>query len=256
MAMGGAAQGLGIEALTGEGDMVTVFDDFNGVVPTEGFGDAANWETLGWVLVELGATAPTGDQIGMQDPADVSEFYPSCIRIHPGTDADEGGMMQLDRINASLPASSGAGDFPHIVIPSVDAGTEVLDNTVYMFACRIGLRADVTTTGSGIWSGKAFIGWAENGLAAANSVVTPVGGALRVGAAAGAKVGFHIPEDGSIDGVSQRTETVAYAEGTNFTELMAANSVDGIVANGATVVGDTMWFDLALRMSITDGCRR
>ena len=34
--------------------------------------------------------------------------------------------------------------------------------------------------------------------------------------------------------------------------MIAAGGVDGTLANGAKVVGDTMWFDLALRMDIID----
>lgn len=236
---------LGIETLAGDLDMAFVFDDFNGVVPTEGFGDAANWETLGWVATDVGV--PVADEAGMNDAADVDQWYPSCIRLFTGTADDAGGNLQLDRVNASLPASSGA-HFPHIWIPETAAGAAILDNTVLVFACRIGLRADLTTDGSGDWDSKCFVGWAEAGD---TSVMTAATGAITI-ASTGPLVGFHIPEDGSIDGISHRTVATAMAEGTNFTELHAAGAVDGTVANGAAAAGDTVWYDLALRMHITD----
>jgi hypothetical protein len=65
---GGAGLNLGIEALCGETEMVTTFDDFNGSVGTEAFNGTTNWETLGWTLSEVGTT-PTADTISMNDPA-------------------------------------------------------------------------------------------------------------------------------------------------------------------------------------------
>lgn len=65
-------------------------------------------------------------------------------------------------------------------------------------------------------------------------------------------IGFHVLEDGSIRGISHRTAATVMAEGTNFTELIAAGGVDSTLVNGAAAVGDTMWFDLALRMEISD----
>jgi hypothetical protein len=147
----------------------------------------------------------------MNDINVVTLNYDSCIRIAPSTDADAGGNMQLDLLKGGFGTIVGTRNFPHIWIPETAtvpttsgvAGT-ALDNTTWVFACRIGLRADITTTGSGVWSGKAFIGWA---MAGDTSVMTAAGGAI---------------------------------------------TVNGTVANGATAPGDTMWFDLALRMDITD----
>ena len=109
-AMGGAAHNMGVECLAGETDMITVFDDFNGVVPTEAFGGSTNWETMGWTLADTGS--PSNDLVGMNDPADVSQWNTSQIMVFTGDTEDTGGNMQLDRINASLPASGGH-DFPH-----------------------------------------------------------------------------------------------------------------------------------------------
>ena len=245
-AMGGAAMELGIGGLAGETNIITVFDDFNGVVPTEAFGAATNWETMGWVLTDVGV--PANDEVGMNDPADVDQWNPSCIRIDTGDTEDTGGNMQLDRINASLPASGGHS-FPHLCLPETAAGVAALDNTIITFACRVGLRADTDAVGSGAWDSKAFIGWS---VAGEGAIMTPGTGVLAVAGAEDQLLGFHIPEAGAIDGIAQRVGTTAYAEGTNFTRMVAPGGVDGTVANGATTAGDTIWFDLALRAQVTD----
>ena len=61
----------------------------------------------------------------------------------------------------------------------------------------------------------------------------------------GPLVGFHVGEDGSIDGISQRTVNTAYAAGTNFTELFAAGEPNG-------TAGVAKWYDLAVVLDITD----
>jgi hypothetical protein len=213
---------------------------------------------MGWILTEDQAAvgAVNGDSIGMNAAATVTHNVDSCIAITVSTDEDNGGQMQLDRVNATLPASSGGGAFPCIWIPETatvggygsKAATAALDNTEWMFACRLGLRADITTTGDGNWNGKVFIGWAEAGD---TSILTSTDGTITQ-AETGPLVGFHVGEDGSIDGIAQRTVNTAYAEGTNFTELYAAGGADGTLANGANTLADTMWFDLALRMNIVD----
>ncbi len=262
-AMGGAAEDLSLEALTGECDWITTFDDFNGSVPAEGFDGATNWETMGWILTEDQAAvgAVNGDVISMNAAATVTANYDSCIAITTSTDEDNGGSMQLDRVNCTLPASSGGGDFPHLWIPETatvggygsKAAATALDNTQWMFACRLGLRADITTTGDGNWNGKVFIGWAAAGD---TSIMTSTGIIMTTPiitqAETGDLVGFCIDEAGTINGVAQRTASVAYAEGTNYTQLYGTGAVDGTLANGATTVGDTMWFDLALRMNVID----
>lgn len=262
--MGGAATDLGIEALAGETEMITVFDDFNDPLPNTEFGavSAADgttnaWEECGWVMTDVGT--PTGDEVGMNDPGDVDVWTPSCIRIMTATTEDEGGNMQLDLINSTADGTylgSGTNDmtfyrrnFPHLWFPETAAGVTAPDNTVWTFGCRIGLRADFTNGGLGDWDSKLYIGYAVAGEAA---VMTPGTGAISVAAAADQLVGFHVGEDGSLDGISQRVGTTAYAEGTNFTELLAAGGVDGTVANGAATAGDIMWFDLAFRMTVLD----
>jgi len=266
-AMGGMATGLGIDSLSGEGDMITVFDDFNDVMPSVEVGavSAADgttnvWEENGWVFTDVGT--PANDAVAMNNPADATLHYPSCIRIDTGDTEDTGGNLQLDFINSTAIAAaytgSGTNDFefvrrqfPHLIIAETGAGVTTLDNTILTFACRIGFRADDEAAGNtgGDWDSKAFIGWS---VAGQSLVMTAATGVLTVAAAADQLLGFHIPEDGSIDGISQRVGTTAYVEGTNFTELVAAGGVDGTTANGAVAAGDMMWFDLALRATITD----
>ena len=56
-AWAGAARNMGIEALAGDTDLITVFDDFNGVVNgVDTFGGAAIFEDSGWgqALIQLG----------------------------------------------------------------------------------------------------------------------------------------------------------------------------------------------------------
>ena len=265
-AFGGAGLNLPADCLAGEGDMIGVFDDFNSVIPNTEFGATAStdgqvniWEENGWVMTDVGS--PANEEVGMMDPADVSEWSPSCIRIATGDTEDTGGNMQLDLINSPTVQSGGylgsatedltflRRNFPHLWIPETAAGVAVLDNTTWVFACRVGLRADRDAVGAGAWDSKAFIGWA---VAGEGAIMTPSTGVLAVASAADQLLGVHIPEDGSIDGISQRVGTTAYAEGTNFTELISAGGVDGTTANGSATAGDTTWFDLALRMDITD----
>jgi hypothetical protein len=252
-ALGGAGHNMGIECLNGETDMVTVFDDFNSTIKGQDtFGAATIFEDSGWVLTDVGS--PTNDEISMNDPSDVDTWQPSCIRIYPGDADDAGGNMQLDLINGAIGTLVGTADFPHLYIPETAAGATLLDGTTWMFACRLGIRADLTTTGSGAWDattlgGKLFIGWA---VAGESAIMTPGTGAISVAAAADKLVGFHVTESGAIEGISQREGDTAYAEGTNFETLVSAGGVAGTTANGAEADGDTMWFDLGLRMNILD----
>jgi hypothetical protein len=245
--MGGAALNMGLDAIMGGTDMITVFDDFNSIIKgADTFGGDAIFEDSGWVLTD-DASAPTGEEISMNDPSDVDVWAPSCLKIFVGTNDDAGGNMQLDLINGAIGTLVGTADFPHLFIPETAAGVTVLDNTVWVFACRIGLRADLTTTGSGNWEAKCFIGWAAAGdtsiLDHDTGVITDANGEL---------FGFHINETGCIDGISKRTAGDSMVESTNWTRLVSTGGVDGTVANGYTTAGDTAWFDLALRMNITD----
>jgi hypothetical protein len=257
-AMAGAGHNLGIEALAGDTDLVTVFDDFNDTMPNVGFSDVSaadgttnSWEENGWVMTDVGTAA--NDSVGMNPVGGIG--FNSCIHITAGDTNDTGGNMQLDLVNSTMVGGtytgSGTNDFtfikrpfPHIWFP--DSGTvTAADNTVYVFACRAGF---LTTDAAGAWDGKVFIGLAQ---AVDTSIMTADTGVITI-ASTGPLVGFHIPEDGSIDGISHRTAATAMAEGTNFTELRAAGAVDGTTANGASAAGDIIWYDLAFRMDVTD----
>ncbi len=272
-AFGGAGLNLPLECISGEGDMIAVFDDFNDVLPAVGFSDALGatstnvWEDNGWVMTEDAGVTAVGDTISMNDPVvgtNISDFD-SCIRIFPGTADDSGGNMQLDLINTPALTDTDCGSsndvsllkrpFPHLWIPETATipaaggiAGEAWDNTTWVLACRIGLKADATAaTAVTGWAGKAVIGWAAAGD---TTIMDHTGGAMTT--AEGNLHGFHIPEDGSIDAISKRASGDAFTSGTNFTELIAAGGVDGTVANGARSAADTMWFDLALRMDITN----
>ena len=249
-AMGGAGLNMNIEAMGGDTDMVTVFDDFNHFIENVEFTDTDGWEECGWVLTDIAAV---GETVGMNDPADVSQMFESSIRIFTGTDDDCGGNMQLDCINADMVSTadelttlSGRYNFPHLWIPETDAGVTILDNSVFTFACRVGMEGGAA---DGLWAAKYYIGMAAAGD---TTVLTAAGGEMDIATEAGPHLGFHCHEDGSIDGISQRTATTAQVAGTNMTELFAAGSTDGTLANGAETAGDIMWFDLALRMTVTD----
>jgi hypothetical protein len=218
--------------VSGESDLVTVFCDFDSMLVGNGFGDAGVLETAGWVLTDVGA--PVGDSVSANSiPA--TRPFESCLRLDAGTVADTGGNAQLDAVNG--PAGQAIFDvYPHIWLPESGAGATILDNTSWTFACRIGLLSSAAT-----WDGKMFIGWAEAGdtgilTAATGAITQPETGPL---------VGFHVGEDGSIDGISQRTVNTAYAAGTNFTELYAAGAPNG---NSGVI----WWLDLAVRLDITD----
>ncbi|GAH04681.1 unnamed protein product, partial [marine sediment metagenome] len=241
-AMGGAAEEMSLDVTNGESDMITTFDDFNDHIPALSFGEAdtgdANVNPLfdsGWVITDV--DTPVGDLVWMNDAVGGQIPYNSCLSLYAGTDDDHGGNMQLDQVNATqactanwttaLPAV--VRKFPHIWIDDVANGATILDNTTFMFACRIGFKSDTLGEKAGAgavdgnWDHKCFIGWAESGDA---SIMATATGVITI-ASTGPLVGFHIPEDGSIDGISHRTAATVMAEGTNFTELKPAGAVDG-----------------------------
>ena len=266
LGFGGAGLNLDMAALAGETDLITTFDDFNDhmsvttwLLASGADGTTNLWEESGWVMNDDGTGTPTAPTIAMNDPTVVADAFQSCIRIFPGTADDSGGIMQLDGINdannglAEIGSATtdtvvgGHRSFPHIWIPESGGDAAILDNTVIVFACRIGLQADITPD-SGIWEGKVYIGFAAS--AAVPTIMDHDTGVLPN--AAGNLHGFHVGEDGSIRGISKRITADSLVSGTNFTELFAAGSADGSIANGANAVGDIMWFDLALRMNITN----
>lgn len=247
-AFGGAGLNLGAAALAGETEMITVFDDFNHIMPNMEFGDADGFAECGWVTTAIGAAA--NDTIGMNDIA-TSTRHLSSLYITAGDTNDTGGNMQLDMSNADLVSTadqltslSGRYNFPHLWMPASTLAT-AFDNTTFVFACRVGM---LTSDAAGVWDGKVFIGFAEAGDA---QIMTAATGVITI-ASTGALVGFHVPEDGSIDAISHRTAATVMAEGTNFTELQPADSVDSTVANGITTIGDAVWYDLAFRMNVTN----
>ena len=263
-AMGGAAAGCNLEALTGDTEMVTVFDDFNGIVLTDEFDEATNWEPSGWTLTQDAGVAGVGAQISMNDPieATTTHDYSSCIQIYGGTADNSGGNMQLDLLNNTYGTPTTAHEFQHIWIPTTltipaggdlsgvatDAG-EALDNTSWMFATRVGFRAShLATAGDGDWEGAFFIGWARAGD---TSLITHDTGVIT--GAANMCHGFHVCILGEIYGVSKRIagDAVSAAVG-NYTEIRGAGSVDNTVANGCAVAYSTCWWDLAMRIDITD----
>lgn len=249
-AMGGAAEGLGIEALAGDTAMVTVFDDFNGVIEADAFGVGTTWETLGWEIADVGGGAQTGDYIEMNDCKSQVDFDSSIV-IVPGDTADLGGNCQLDKVTGDEAAGTAVYEFPHMWIPSTGSGVTVLDDTTWVFATRVGFQSgDATAIGaaSGDWNGKTYIGWA---VANDVNVMTNTTGAIVI-ASTGGLVGFHVTESGDIRGISHRTAATAMAEGTNYTTLLAAGGVDGNTGNGATSANQKMWFDLAVKLDITD----
>jgi hypothetical protein len=235
---------MGIEALAGDSDMVWTFDDFNGVIASEGFGDAAFWETTGWILT-ADAGGSTGSAISMNAAATTTSSFDSCIKILSATAEQDGGQMQLDLLNGAVAVPVNMHPFPHIWIPQTAAGVAELDNTIWVFACRVGLSTGDTTDGD--WDHGAFIGWSEAGdttiLDNDTMVLTDADGSYW---------GFHFNITGCIDGISKRTPGDSMVEGTNWTRLVGTGGIDGTVANGATTIGDTMWFDLALRINIDD----
>lgn len=252
-AMGGAALNMGIEALGGETDMVTVFDDFNDIMPatvvTAATGDADTniWEDCGWVFTDIGTSAASA--VSMNAAATATLPYNSCITFNPGTGDDDGVLCQLDTVNAAA-ASPGANSltalnvrhFPHIWFPETGAGATTLDNTIFTFACRVGFTGEAAAL-----DGKAYVGWATAGEAGIQTAAT---GALIVAAAADQRLGFHFNFDSGtgIHGISQRVGNTAYADGTNFTPLL-----EGIAANfTAATAGEILWFDVALRAKIAD----
>jgi len=237
-AFGGAGLNLPAECLAGEGDMIGIFDDFNGVMLTEAGNGTAHWETQGWILADFGV--PVADGVGMND-IDGAGAFDSCIRLNAGTADDTGITMQLDRVTATHPQGSGGNLFHHIWLADNATATS-MDNTTFVFACRVGIIPEGTTA-----TGKAFIGWSG----AANATIqTATTGVLLTGDAnTDQKVGFHIngetDQAANISGISQRVGTTGYTEGTNFTDLTG-------VWNTGLTAGAPVWYDLALRMDVGD----
>ena len=116
-----------------------------------------------------------------------------------------------------------------------------------MFATRVGFRAEEDGTGDGAWEGGFFIGWAASGdtsLLVHDTYIME---------AANQAFGFHVCSEGEIYGVSKRIEADAVTAAVgNRVELQPADSVSNTLANSCDVVGQTVWWDLAMRMDITN----
>lgn len=239
-AFGGAGLNLSVDALFGETEMITAFDDFNIYVDVRDLltATAGGIEDNGFTVTQVGV--PTNSAIGIND--DATFRYDSCIRINCGDTDDTGANIQL------IPAA-GETHFPHIWYPSNGTATS-MDDAAFTFACRVGVT---TNEGAGDFFGKAFIGLARAGETA---IMTPATGAISVAAANDILLGFHLGcngEVGAIDGIAQgRLGTTAYAEATNFTRIHAAGALDSTLANGYRAIGDPVWFDLALRVDVED----
>lgn len=229
---GGAAENLTIDAIAGESDLVTTFDDFNTYVNVAEFGAADGLENIGWVVGDIGV--PAGDGAGIND--DGSIRYESALRVNAGTAPDTGGHLKINPLAT-------ASRSPHIWLADNGSGANpaVLDNTTFIFACRLGFESNV----DGGWDGKVFVGMAGQ-TDTAILVVTGDGDLITL-PAGDPMLGFHVLENGSVRGVAIRDETItSLVDGTHFTELLAADSVDNAAADTPT------WIDLALRMVITD----
>lgn len=255
--------GQGLESIVSvdPGSIQIVFDDFDDWVSATScngvtIGDLANsalgpiWDQVGWQLTQIGTESATTPHVGM-NWSDSGTTFSSSIRFFMGTQVDAGCSAQLDQENF-VHKHSGDASFPHMYIPDEDSVIkDVMDDRVFVFGFRVGFREDVPaggTDGDGDWSHKVFIGF----IGDTDTQVLDVSTGLITQPETTGLVGFHVLEDGSVRGVSQRTVNTAYAEGTNFTELLAAGGVDGTIANGALIDGGTLFFDFIVKIDITD----
>ena len=225
-AFGGAGLNLGVDALSGEGDIITTVEDFNGQL-TDG-GITGNRPGGAWtsLAIGVGATASVND-LALGNP------YESSARLNCGGAVDAGGNAQQ---NVDSPA-------PRIWLPDTSVAPTTLDHTVVTLACRVGIISDAPT-----FDGKFFIGFAQDGD---QDVMVVTSGAIAV-ASTGALVGLHINADiaviPNISLIAKRAPAAAMAQDVNFTNLISG--VDSF-ETGLTA-GVPRWFDLAFRMSITN----
>lgn len=236
---GGLAAGANLFATDGMSDAITVFEDFNFCMKTyDTFAAAPILATMGAVVTDIGSTASL---IGVNPSSAAANgsIFSSCLHLFAGTDDDNGGNIQISADLAAA-AATGINPFQYIWIPNTTLATR-LDGIHLGFACRVGLQSVLGPA----WTGKFYIGWAEQGDV---DVMVPTTGAIAVaGGTEGPLLGFHVNEGGSIDGIAQRTFGTAMAEGTNFTTLVApARWNSGLAAN------EIVWFDLALHAHYVD----
>lgn len=240
-AFGGAGLNLGIEALAGETEMVTMFDDFND--RSLQAAAAVDIPRPGWDSNVINTATANGTSIN--DPASTPQprHFESSLRIVAGTDEDAGVNMQIIGIGGAATQTPS----PHMWIQDRDADAAGNDNQSVVFACRIGLGLGGAAAGD-TWQGKAFIGWALSGDV---QVLAQATGAIDL-ATAGPLLGFHVAEDGHIDLISVRDGFAGpLVDGTHFTQLVGTGWNDDLIAIG-NAGHRPIWFDLALRAEFRD----
>lgn len=230
-AFAGMGAALGVEALAGDTDLATAFEDFNQLVPSVTFGEAgaAGLRAASWELSDVGV--PVADEISINVGSLVFAERNSLLYILAGTAADTGGNAQL--YVQAVPEVAYNGIF----LPANGVSAAVLDNTVVTLAARVGLMSNGAT-----WDGKFFFGFAQSGdvqilVSATGAIVVPTTGSL---------LGFHVAEDGHIDLINARGAVDPMVNGTNFTLMQDTTWNAGLTAEVP------VWFDLALRATYTD----
>lgn len=224
-ALGGAGLNLNVAALSGESEMVHVFDDFDDAHVAAAVGN--DDPRTGWLSTVRGA--PAGHNVNI-NPLIPSGRHYSCLTVVAGTVASTGINVLVD--DPALASN------PIINWPD-RTDTEAMDNTSYVFACRIGMRI---SAGS-VWDGQAFIGIAEEtdvgilNLVATAGLESPTSNGL---------IGFHIASDGHIDLISMREGKVITA--ANFTQVVSTNWNQNLGTGDHNIT----WFDLAFRAEVTD----
>jgi hypothetical protein len=226
-AFGGAGLNLNIAALSGETEMVHSFDDFDDQVA--GAGPGNNVPRIGWLTTVRGGAA--GHTTAINPLAPSGRHY-SCLQVTAGTAASTG-------INAIVDDPQDVAAAKPILRWPDRTDTEAMDNTSYVFACRVGLRI---SAGS-VWDGQAFIGIAEETdtaileLVAANGIQSPTSNAM---------IGFHIASDGHIDLICMREGKAIAAE--NFTQMVSTTWNQNLGTGDHNIT----WFDLAFRAEVRD----
>jgi hypothetical protein len=229
-AFGGGGLNMGVDALFGETELITVFEDYNmqfaDVAPGPGAPHGA------WDTVAIGGVGP---RVSVNDPA-VSTIFHSAILLNCGATGDGGINGRLENATTGLQDTMW---FPGNV-PAANA-----DHTVLTFSCRVGLNTD---DAGGVFDGKAFFGFA---IVGDTDIMDPATGAIATvaGAVDGPVVGIHFNADPAVTPnislIAQRTFGTAPTEGVNFTTM-----VDGATNtwNQGLTAGVFRFFDVGFRM--------
>jgi hypothetical protein len=238
-AFGGAGLNLGIEALAGETEMITTFDDFNDrrdAAAVAGAGDPRP----GWFSSVINVA--TGNLINLNDPGATPQpvAFQSSLRVLPGTIEDAGVNLQI--------VGGTDGSSPHVWIQDRDADAAGGDNTSIVFACRVGVGLAAAAAGE-VWQGKFFVGFAISGDV---QVLNNTTGEIDL-ATDGPLLGFHMAEDGHIDLISVRDGIAGpLVDGTHFTQLVDTSWNANLQPELGTANHQPTWFDLALLGSGAD----